>query len=636
MESKKSIVAIDDITDNLISYKALIKECFPNTDFYVATTGVVGLNLIRTYKPNVILLDIFMPEMDGFEVCAAIKNDEEVKSIPVIMITAGRGDTEIKIKALDAGADAFLTKPIDKSEFIAQIRAMIKIDENNQQKKSENERLIYLVDQRTSQLRQNHKKTLDLYNKLKIENKSRIKSESELLEAQKIAKITSFEMDLNTNIINWSQEALDLFKLEKVSDINTIDKIKNLFFLNEEDLFNELDEKYRQGEKLIQFEKIHTDNTNIDRYFNVRIMMVGNSTDKITYIRGTVQDISQQVEAEQKLLYMSEHDYLTDLYNRRYFENMLKRFDSKKYLPLSIIMADVNGLKIVNDSFGHFKGDELLIRTAQILRENTNSQAVISRLGGDEFVVLLPNSDKIYVESWIRNIKDKNVHDDKSIIGLSVSYGYAVKEKPDQDIKTILKLAEDNMYRNKITESSSMRYKSVDLIMNALFAKSPREMNHSKRVSDLCESIGKAVFTNQNDINQIRIAGLLHDIGKIGIDENILNKNGKLTFEEFNEIKKHSEIGFRILSSVSEFSELAKYILQHHEKYDGTGYPHGLAGKNISLQGRIMAVADAYDAMTSDRSYRKGMSHSQAVAELKRCSSTQFDEEIVNIFINIR
>ena len=169
--------------------------------------------------------------------------------------------------------------------------------------------------------------------------------------------------------------------------------------------------------------------------------------------------------------------------------------------------------------------------------------------------------------------------------------------------------------------------------MNTLYEKNPREMLHSKRVSEMCVLIAKSMNCDDDFINQIRIAGLMHDIGKIGIEENILNKEGELNDYEWCEIKKHCEIGYRILSSVNEYLEIAEFVLEHEERWDGAGYPKGLKGDQISLQARIISLADSYDAMTGSRTYKERASKEEAIEELLRCSGTQFDSEIVKVFI---
>jgi len=178
-----------------------------------------------------------------------------------------------------------------------------------------------------------------------------------------------------------------------------------------------------------------------------------------------------------------------------------------------------------------------------------------------------------------------------------------------------------------------MRSKTIDIILNALFEKSKRESLHSKRVSEICEAIATMMNFSKDDVNQIRIAGLVHDIGKIGIDEAILNKTERLSAYEWKEIGKHPEAGWRILSSSIEFSELAQFVLEHHERWDGGGYPKGIKGEEISVEARIISIADAYDAMTSERSYRKPISKEATIEEIKRCSGSHFDPKLVEIFL---
>lgn len=355
----------------------------------------------------------------------------------------------------------------------------------------------------------------------------------------------------------------------------------------------------------------------------------------LTGVGGFIRDITKRKQAEEYIYYMSYHDSLTGLFNRRYFEEELPRQDIKNNLPISIIMGDVNGLKLINDSFGHSVGDEVLIRTAEIIKNGCRPDDIICRLGGDEFVVILPNTSELQSEQIISSISEIFLNEVVNSIELSISFGYQTKNDIDVDIYETVTGAENELYRHKLYESTSMRNKTIGIVMNALFEKSNRELQHSKRVSEICEIIAEQMHCSKDNLKKIKTAGLVHDIGKIGIDEEILNNSKNLTADEWKEIKKHPEAAWRILSASTEFSELANFVFEHHERWDGKGYPKGLKGKEISLEARIIALADSYDAMTSERTYKKAMSHEEAIKEIQRCSGTQFDPEIVEFFIKI-
>ena len=345
------------------------------------------------------------------------------------------------------------------------------------------------------------------------------------------------------------------------------------------------------------------------------------------------RDVSDKKKKMHDIEFLSYHDKLTNVYNRRFYEEELKRIDVARNLPLTLVMGDLNGLKLINDSFGHTVGDELLQKTAIAMAEGCRADDIIARLGGDEFIIVLPKTDAIEADTIIERIRSILAKEKIKGLEISISFGYATKEEEDTDIQEIFKDTEDDMYRRKLYESSSMRSKTVDLIINTLYEKNPREMLHSQRVSALCEAIATEMNYDVNNIPQVRIAGLMHDIGKIGIDEKILNKVEKITANEYDEIKRHSEIGYRILSSVNEFSEIAGFVLDHHERWDGSGYPKGLKGEEISIPARIIAVADSFDAMTRERTYRTMLTDNDALAEIKRCSGTQFDPAITKVFI---
>jgi diguanylate cyclase (GGDEF)-like protein/PAS domain S-box-containing protein len=350
-------------------------------------------------------------------------------------------------------------------------------------------------------------------------------------------------------------------------------------------------------------------------------------------IVGVSRNIEERKQSEQRVLYLSYNDQLTGLYNRRFYEEELKRLDTGRNLPMTIVMADVNGLKLINDSFGHVMGDELLKKVAKVLKLGCRANDIIARLGGDEFVILLPKTDAFEAEQIIKRINEISASEKVDSIDLSISFGYETKNNEVEKIQDIYKKAEDNMYKKKLFESPSMRGKTIKAIINTLNEKNKREEQHSHRVSELCKRIGEALGLSEYDNEELKSVGLLHDIGKIAIDENILNKPGKLTEAEFEEIKRHPEIGYRIMSTVNDMSEMADYVLAHHERWDGKGYPKGLKGEEIPFVSRIIAIADAYDAMTSERSYRSALPEEVVIQELRKNAAIQFDPELVKVFV---
>ncbi len=337
-------------------------------------------------------------------------------------------------------------------------------------------------------------------------------------------------------------------------------------------------------------------------------------------------------DKEEKLAYLSYHDQLTDLFNRRYFEENLDRIDTATNLPLSFLYADVNGLKFINDAFGHRSGDEMIKAFANVLTA-TCGEGIIARTGGDEFVVVLPNCDFASVEKLASLIQEKVDQIEVANLSLSVSMGWDTKEKEVIPALDTIRSAEDSMYKKKLLSINSRSNVVIQTILNTLLLKNPREKSHSQRVGMFCKLIGQAFRLQNDQIKELETAGELHDIGKIIMDETILNKAGSLTELEWQDVRKHPETGYRLLGNANEFYKISEFVLDHHERWDGKGYPKGLKGEEIHWEARVISVADAYDAMTSERTYRKALSEKEAVEEIIKYSGIQFDPAIVKVFV---
>lgn len=342
-------------------------------------------------------------------------------------------------------------------------------------------------------------------------------------------------------------------------------------------------------------------------------------------------------QSEEKIIYMSFHDILTGLYNRAYFEEELKRMNHPRYYPLSVIMVDVNGLKAINDAFGHLQGDELLKNLAKILKKNSREVDVVARLGGDEFAILLPHASKRDAEVFCQRLNDSCQQNNfkPTYLNPNISIGFATQDGTFASCDSIIKEADNKMYQNKIFNAQSREKHLLNAFLTILAERDVHTANHAQHLTKISSMMGQKIGLNSYDLNRLRLLALLHDIGKIGVPETILFKEEPLTGEEWKKLKKHCQIGYRITKNIPDFSSIAKEILYHHERWDGKGYPLGLKEEEIPLLSRIIAIVDAYDAMQSKRNYKKALSTEEAREEIKKNAESQFDPNLVNVFLEI-
>lgn len=358
------------------------------------------------------------------------------------------------------------------------------------------------------------------------------------------------------------------------------------------------------------------------------------------YLCIILKDITANKQAEEVIKYQAFHDSVTGIYNRMYFEDEIARLSREisSLDSLSMISIDLDGLKIINDTFGHNTGDNVLKEAAGIISCVLKKNETAARVGGDEFCIILPNVDNEAankkMEQLVKQIEEYNKN--SPFIPISMSLGTATYDSSiDRDLYNMYKRADDNMYAYKLSQSRNMKSNVIDMLLTALSQRDYASEGHVERLVNMSELMADRLELTDTQRRNLILLAKMHDLGKIGIPDEILFKPGRLTDEEYKKMKEHAEIGYSIANRTNGLSHIASLILHHHEFWDGKGYPGGLKEEKIPLECRVLAVIDAYDAMTSKRAYRSGITREEAVVELRRCSGTQFDPLLVKEFISI-
>lgn len=330
----------------------------------------------------------------------------------------------------------------------------------------------------------------------------------------------------------------------------------------------------------------------------------------------TIKDFTEFKKTQEQLKYFSMHDILTGLFNRSYFEEELKRLNSPRHYPVSIIMCDVDGLKLINDSMGHHNGDELLKATANVIRSAFRTSDAVARVGGDEFAVILPNSSLGAAEQAVKRIESAvNKHNESNPqFPLSLSIGYSTGA---ETLQNLVIEADNYLNRNKLHRSSSAKSNFTKTLMAMLAERDYITEGHAERLEKMAVNMADTLGLTSGEKTDLMLLAKFHDIGKVGISDKLLFKPSSLSKDEQDEMKRHSEIGYRIAQSSPELGPIAKYILHHHEWWNGAGYPLGLKGEEIPLLCRILSILDTFDAMTSDRPYRKALDCQQVKEYIK-------------------
>jgi diguanylate cyclase (GGDEF)-like protein len=323
------------------------------------------------------------------------------------------------------------------------------------------------------------------------------------------------------------------------------------------------------------------------------------------------------------------------LYNRRFFEEELRRVDTLRNLPVSVIIGDVNNLKLANDVFGHTYGDMLLKRLAQVLKRVCRADDIISRWGGDEFSLLLPKTGLAEARQIVSRIREEFSKERIKAVRGSISMGTAAKTGMEESTLDLINKAEEEMYLNKIVEHSEVMKGTLQTIVQLLHDNSLREKEHAARVSQLCASFGKKLNMTEDEVKRLRDAGFLHDIGKVVLDSKLLENNYQPTTREWDEIKRHPVVGYRILNAFDDMLDLAQIVLAHQERWDGTGYPKGLKREEIPKASRIIALAESYERKRSGAGNMAPLGKDEALEAIRQEEGKHFDPALTDLFVDM-
>ena len=421
---------------------------------------------------------------------------------------------------------------------------------------------------------------------------------------------------------------------QKISNI--VIENENLFMLKE--FYNFLIPGIRR--------KFEIYSANYDRYYLVNLF--SDEKDYMLLVYNDISRIKKQIETSKHILteensYFNKvkltrnyyKDELTGLYTREFFNQELERLDTSRMLPLSVIFADVNSLKLVNDAFGHNMGDELLKKVTSIMKKAFREEDIVARMGGDEFAILLPKTVEARALEIVASLKKEYVHNPLDYIALSVSFGVATKTKKDEDINEILKKADKRMYYMKIKENTDTKEYMIEHLKKKLEEISNESKADYDLQIELSFMMADFLKLDENSKEELRLLCEYHDIGKVGISKDILQKPTPLSSLEWEDLKRHSEIGYHITKGTKRNLAINDLILIHHERWDGNGYPGFLKGKEIPIVVRIFSIVDAYVAMINDRPYRRTLGKRQALNEIINNSGTQFDPDLVDVFMNV-
>lgn len=341
-------------------------------------------------------------------------------------------------------------------------------------------------------------------------------------------------------------------------------------------------------------------------------------------------DISDYVKAQEDMMFLNYHDTNTKFYNRSFLKIFMANNNTQS--GLGIVYADINGLGRVNDQLGSNAGDDVLLACAEAFRNNLPENSIFVRFGEDDFIAVVFMAQDMDLTRAAVSIREE-FEKACSYASTTLSVGTSVVGGDAKDLRDAIRQAQSKMNAQKTMSMQSIRSSALQSLLATLEVKSHETEEHAQRLNSLALHFVDKLQLNETQLNHLALLSVLHDIGKIGVPEFVLNKPAKLTEDEWKIMKNHTLLGYKILTATPELVDIAPLVRAHHERWDGKGYPDGLQGEEIPLLSRIISLVDSYDAMTNDRVYRSALTREEVLAELQKGRGTQFDPDLLEVFL---
>ncbi len=603
----------------------------------VVGSGVEAMAKLRETNPALVISDVIMPGMDGYELCRRIRHDQSLEQIPVILVTLLTSPRDI-LQGVAVGADNFVVKPFDEGYLMSLVERLVEGQPSPHSESSVTLEITYGGERfRIPGDRQQILQLLFSTFELAVAQREELaRTQTELEQANR---------ELHTAVLRTALDGFWLFDAkgtilevnEAYCELSGYAKAemleKHVGDLEASDEPNPLLERLPRISQAgsARFESHHRSKDG--RVLNVEFSVTSLGGGKFSAF---IRDVTEQRHLERQLRLLSFHDQLTGLYNRAYFDEELSRLEVGRDYPVTLMMLDVDGLKLVNDTWGHTRGNELLQTFSRILRGVFRKSDVIARVGGDEFAVILSRTGSEEADALLKRLRaalEDHSRSSERPYHLSVSVGLSVAAQGDS-LKTVLDLADKQMYADKMRRAEEVSVSQLNFLLESLPPKDFGE-GHLTRVRAWSRQLGLTLGLPEQALADLDLTARIHDLGKVGLDDALLGKFAPMTDEEKGHLALHSVIGYRIARLFPPISRVAEFILHHHECWNGTGYPGKLAGDSIPIVSRVVSLVDTYDALIHDRPYRRALGPDQAEAEIVRLSGVQFDPQVVSAFLGL-